>query len=154
MTEIQTGRRPDAARTGLLLLAHRAIIVALMTGICEMLLRAAIALEQSEAEVGDLTIGLLTRVALYLAVYTVSRRMLVGTTWARWVLIIGLGVFGLLSLLIEPVTELLAADEPLELLTDVTWESLIPALFRTVHVLAVLVAVPAMLRAGLRSGRN
>ncbi|MFC9996619.1 hypothetical protein [Nocardia sp. NPDC127526] len=154
MTEIGTGRTVTAgvrpARDSLLLLAHRAVVVALVAGLCEGVMRAAVALERSEADIGDLTTGMLMRGAIYLAVYAVSRRMLAGAVWARWVLVIGLGVFGLASLLIEPVSELFAAEEPIELLTSVTWESLILGLFRTVHVIAVLVAVPAMLWAGTR----
>ncbi|MBL1076009.1 hypothetical protein JK358_16550 [Nocardia sp. 2] len=127
--------------------AFLAIIVALLAGVCETLMRLAALLEQPDVQVGPLLPGLAVRVAIYTAVYLIAVRMTAGAGWARTVLVLGLGIIGLASLLIEPVTAVVDADSLAALTDGVTPGSVVIGFFRAVHVVAVLVAVPAMLSA-------
>lgn len=93
-----------------------------------------------------LVYGLLIRAAIYLTVLTVAVRMAAGIGWARIALILGLGTVGLASLLVEPIGAVLSG----ELSVDWSVGSVAIGALRTVHIVAVLVAVPAMVRAGMQ----
>ncbi|QLY32706.1 hypothetical protein [Nocardia huaxiensis] len=124
-----------------------AIVVALLAGICETLMRLAVLLERPEVQVASLVPGLAIRAGIYLAVYLVAVRMTAGARWARTVLVLGLGVIGLASLIVEPIRAVAAAESLGELTTGWTSGSVTIGFFRAVHVVAVLVTVPAMLSA-------
>lgn len=151
MTDVSASHRSTASKfvpAPLLSLAYRAIVIALLAGVAETLLRVTITLTQSGTDTDGLVTGLLVRTAIYLTVLTIAVRMAAGKRWARITLILGLGVVGLASLLIDPLTTVLSGDH-----ITVDWdpESLALALFRIIHIAAVLVAVPAMIRAGRQS---
>lgn len=88
--------------------------------------------------------ALLWRGALYLLVLAVVLRMVHGDRWARALLTVGIGVAGLASLVVEPAARLLSADSLTDPLAALDGQGLLLAALRAVHVLAVLVAVPAM----------
>lgn len=102
-------------------------------------------LDQPEANVGGVLAALAVRAGIYLAVAAVALRMAGGARWARTTLALGLGVVGLASLLIEPLTSVLSGAD-----ITIDWgpEPLALGLFRVIHIVAVLIAVPAMFRAG------
>ncbi|WP_330185117.1 hypothetical protein OHB26_16930 [Nocardia sp. NBC_01503] len=150
MTEVSASHRfpaaPEPVRAPLLSLAYRAIVVALLAGAGETVLRAGIALADPDTNAGGLVYGLLIRAAIYLTVLTVAVRMAAGIGWARIALILGLGTVGLASLLVEPIGAVLSG----ELSVDWSVGSVAIGALRTVHIVAVLVAVPAMVRAGMQ----
>ncbi|MFJ9369366.1 hypothetical protein ACIRRA_33780 [Nocardia sp. NPDC101769] len=137
--------RPDRA-----VLAYRAIVVALIAGVAEALGRVALALDEPGVHVQGIAFGLLMRAAIYLTVFALAARMLAGNLWARRVLVVGLGTLGLASLAVEPLRAVLTAEHPGDLFTHWTPNAVILGLFRTAHIIAVLVAVPAAVMAGHR----
>ncbi|WP_156095069.1 hypothetical protein [Nocardia lijiangensis] len=138
MTGTVLFRSPVSPRS--VALAAAGFVVALLAGIGEALARAAMTLDRSEADVPDLAAGLAVRCAIYLVVFAVVVRMTRGDRMARLALALGLGILGLASLLVEPLTAL--ATEGFDL--SVTPSSLTLGILRAIHVLAVLVAIPAM----------
>ncbi|MBG0564072.1 hypothetical protein [Actinoplanes aureus] len=84
--------------------------------------------------------GLAMRLTIYAIVVAVALRMRAGRNWARLALAIGLGVFGTLSLVIEPITWLLEGHA----LPDLDLTGVLTATSRTLHVLCVWIAVPLM----------
>ncbi|MEV0357307.1 hypothetical protein AB0H71_14715 [Nocardia sp. NPDC050697] len=97
------------------------------------------------ARVGDTGAApLLWRGALYLLVLAVVLRMVHGDRWARALLTVGIGVAGVASLVVEPAARLLSADSLADPFAELGPSGLLLAGVRAVHVLAVLVAVPAM----------
>ncbi|MGW0248286.1 hypothetical protein ACWDYH_16810 [Nocardia goodfellowii] len=125
-------------------LAFSALVVALLAGVAEAIAQAALLLESSGAELGDIATALLMRGAIYLVVLAVAIRMTHGDGWARVALTFGIGVLGLASLLVEPIRAVLSADDLGTLFDDVTASGVGIAIFRAIHVAAVLVAIPAM----------
>lgn len=140
--------KPPQPRPRAITIALQAILIAVFCGIGETVLRAALMLDRPDADVLGLLPVLAIRTAIYLAVIAMAFRMAAGAQWARWTLIIGLGTIGLASLVIEPLTTVLEAPHMSDLVVNWTAESLVLAQLRIVHIVAVLVAVPAMLRAG------
>lgn len=116
-------------------------MVALLAGVAEAIVRAARGFDTNPA---DLVAGLGMRVAIYLVVLAVAVRMAQGDRWARLLITVGIGVFGLLSLIIEPLAAAMSAKELRDLFTDVTPASVWLGVFRAVHVAAVLMAIPAL----------
>lgn len=120
--------------------AFGALMTALAAGAAEGLLRAV----RGGGEFGATAAGLLPRLAIYLVVAAVALVMLNGSRVARALLTVGIGVVGLLSLIIEPVAVLLSADDYAVLFGELAPSSAVLVGCRTVHILAVLVAVAAM----------
>ncbi|WP_067647950.1 hypothetical protein [Nocardia harenae] len=87
---------------------------------------------------------LLWRGALYLLVLAVVLRMVHGDRVARALLTVGIGVAGVASLVLEPAARLLSAGSLADPFTALDGHGLLLAAMRAVHLLAVLVAVPAM----------
>ncbi|MEU2036193.1 hypothetical protein [Nocardia amamiensis] len=127
--------------------AFVALVVALLAGVAEAIVRAARAFDTNPA---DLVAGLGMRVAIYLVVLAVAVRMAKGDRWARLLITLGIGVFGLLSLIIEPLAAAMSAKELQDLLTEVTPVSVWLGVFRTVHIAAVLIAIPALYTSSAR----
>ncbi len=153
MTEIGAFERTSAAvwaRPERAVLAYRAILIALIAGIAETLGRMAIVLDRPDAQIIGVAVGLLVRVAIYLAVFALAARMLSGSVWARWVLVIGLGTIGLASLVVEPLRAIATADQLGDVFLGWTPNSVVLGLFRAIHIAAVLVGVPAAILAGPR----
>ncbi|MFF3227867.1 hypothetical protein ACFYV7_34080 [Nocardia suismassiliense] len=125
-------------------IAYLGMVVALLAGVAEAIVRIAALLEREEVDVASLATGLAMRLGIYLVVLLVAIRMTHGARWARLVLTVGIGVIGLLSLVIEPLAALLSADKFGDLFANTTVESATIGLFRVIHIVAVLVAIPAM----------
>ncbi|MEV6389612.1 hypothetical protein [Nocardia xishanensis] len=140
----RSSRASDAPRSVAL---AAGFVVALLAGVGEALARAAMTLERPDADVSSLVIGSAVRGAIYLIVFAIVVRMTRGDRAARLVLALGIGILGLASLLVEPLTTL--ATDGLDL--SVTPSSLAIGTLRTIHVLAVLVAIPAMYAPGARA---
>lgn len=154
MDEVGAFERKSAAgweRPERAVLAYRAVVIALVAGVAETLLRAAQALEDPGVPVAGVAVALAIRAGIYLAVFALAARMLFGNLWARGILVVGLGTVGLASLAMEPVSVLLAADHPGTMFTAWTPTSVVLGLLRAVHIVAVLVAVPAAVLAGRRA---
>ncbi|MEU1428051.1 hypothetical protein ABZ412_13345 [Nocardia sp. NPDC005746] len=153
MEEIGAFERKSAAgweRPARAVLAYRAVVVALVAGVAETLLRAARVLEDPGVGLPGVAAGLGIRAAIYLTVFWLAARMLFGSRWARAILVVGLGTVGLASLVAEPLSALLEADSTGALFTGWTPASVLIGLFRAAHILAVLIAVPAAVLAGNR----
>ena len=88
--------------------------------------------------------GLAMRLALYAVVVLVALRMRSGRHWARLALAVGLGVFGTLSLILEPITWLLDGNDLTDAIERTDLTGALTAASRAVHVLCVWVAVPLM----------
>ena len=90
--------------------------------------------------------GLATRLGIYAVVAAVGLRMRAGRNWARWTLAVGLGIFGTLSLVIEPLTWLLDGNSLVDAIARTDATGALVATSRILHVLCVWVAVPLMFR--------
>lgn len=121
--------------------AFVALVVALVAGVAEAIARAFVS---PAADLASVATGLGLRMAIYLLALAVAVRMTRGDRWARLLLTVGIGVFGLLSLIIEPLAAAMSANELRDLVRDAAPASLLLAAFRTVHVIAVLIAIPAL----------
>ncbi|MFX0580039.1 hypothetical protein [Nocardia nepalensis] len=130
--------------------AFTGLVIALLCGVGEAITYTAVQLDRPNADIGSLATGLAVRGAIYLVVLAVAVRMARGARWARIALTFGIGVVGLASLIIEPLAATLSAREIGDLFADLTASAVITATFRTGHILAVLVAIPAMYRPSAR----
>jgi hypothetical protein len=88
--------------------------------------------------------GLAMRLSIYAVVAVVALRMRAGHNWARLALAIGLGIFGTLSLVIEPITWLLDGNSLVDAAGRTDLAGALVATSRILHVLCVWVAVPFM----------
>ncbi|MEV6429970.1 hypothetical protein [Nocardia sp. NPDC051463] len=138
--------------------AFTGLVAALLCGVGEALTYVAVQLDSPNADVGSLTTGLAVRGGIYLAVLAVAIRMAHGARWARIVLTIGIGIVGLASLIIEPAAATLSAKAIGDLFDNLSPSAVISGILRTGHILAVLVAIPAMYhptaRRYFRAGRS
>ncbi|WP_282777700.1 MULTISPECIES: hypothetical protein [unclassified Nocardia] len=148
MIESSPHETTEVARPHSVTVALHAVLIAVYCGVGETLLRAAMLLERPEADIDGLLPALAMRAAVYLTVVVLTFRMAAGSSWARWTLVAGLGTAGLLSLLAEPVRAVLTAPHFGELMVGWTTESVVIGALRAVHILAVLIALPALVRAG------
>jgi hypothetical protein len=119
--------------------AFVALTVAVLAGATEAIARAFPGTDTASSAT-----GLGVRTAIYVLVLAVAVRMTYGDRWARLLITVGIGGFGLLSLIIEPLAAAMSANELRDLFRDAGPASLLLAALRTVHVFAVLVAVPAL----------
>ncbi|WP_280342940.1 hypothetical protein [Nocardia neocaledoniensis] len=129
------GYRPTAVGV-----AFGALMTALAAGAAEGLLRAV----RGGGEFGATAAGLLPRLAIYLVVAAVALYMVRGSRVARALMTVGIGVVGLLSLILEPVAVLLSTDDYGALFAELAPSSAVLAGCRAVHIVAVLIAIPAM----------
>lgn len=130
--------------------AFTGLVIALLCGVGEAITYTAVQLDRPSADIGSLTTGLAVRGAIYLVVLGVAVQMARGARWARIVLTFGIGVIGMASLIIEPLAATLSAREIGDLFDSLTATAVITGIFRTGHILAVLVAIPAMYRPSAR----
>ncbi|MEV6341319.1 hypothetical protein AB0M12_42195 [Nocardia vinacea] len=124
--------------------AFTALVIALLCGIGEAITYTAVQLDRPNADIDSLATGLAIRGGIYLTVLGVAVQMARGARWARMVLTVGIGVIGLASLIIEPLAATLSAKQIGDLFDNLTASAVITATFRTGHISAVLVAIPAM----------
>ncbi|WP_433600835.1 hypothetical protein ACQPXH_03245 [Nocardia sp. CA-135953] len=125
-------------------MAFTGFAIALLCGVGEAITYTAVQLDRPNADIGSLATGLAIRGGIYLVVLGVAVQMTRGARWARLVLTFGIGVIGLASLIIEPLAAALSAEQIGDLFDDLTASAVIAGIFRTGHILAVLVAIPAM----------
>jgi len=144
MTGTAFSERPRTDPPRSVSVAFTGLVVALLCGVGEAITYAAIQLDRPDADIGSLTTGLAIRGVIYLVVLLVAVHMAHGARWARIVLTFGIGVIGLASLIIEPLAATLSAKEIGDLFDNLTAAAVITGAFRTGHILAVLVAIPAM----------
>jgi hypothetical protein len=91
-------------------------------------------------------VGLAIRLSIYAVVAAIALRMRTGRNWARLTLAIGLGIFGTLSLVVEPVIWLLDGNSLIDAVRRAEMTGVLLAASRILHVLCVWVAVPLMFR--------
>lgn len=60
-------------------------------------------LENSEETVGSIVINIILRLLLFIILILIIRQLLYAKNWARIVLTILLGVFGILSMIVSPI---------------------------------------------------
>ncbi|MDT2004302.1 hypothetical protein FXW78_05185 [Rhodococcus opacus] len=120
--------------------------LALFAGVVEAIAQVSTALEGPDADVGSLTGQLVVRVVVYGAVLFVMTRFRSGTAWARGTLALGLGVFGIASLVAEPIAWVLAGNDPMSAPSGPTLDVAVIATARLTHLVAVITALALMFR--------
>jgi hypothetical protein len=93
---------------------------------------------------GGAAVGVAVRTAVFVAAVLVAFQMRAGRRWARWVLAVGLGVLGTLSLVVDPVRWLLDGNSLTDLVSGASAVDLAFGISRGVHVAAVLAACVLM----------
>ncbi|MFI5953326.1 hypothetical protein [Cryptosporangium sp. NPDC051539] len=120
-------------------------VAAVGAGVVEAIGTVAVLASRGESG-GVLGAGLAFRFAVYALVLFVTFRLWSGRRWARWVLAVGLGVFGLLSLVMEPIGWLASGHSPAEVFTSTDLTVALVIAIRSIHVVAVLAACVCMFR--------
>lgn len=92
--------------------------------------------------------GLAVRLSIYAVVLAVALRMRAGRNWARLALAVGLGIFGTLSLVIEPVSWLVDGNSLGAAVSGAGMAEVLVTACRILHLLCVWVAVPLMFSPG------
>lgn len=95
---------------------------------------------------GELVGNLVPRVLVYAAAVFVALQLHRGRAWARPVLAVCLGVFGTLSLVIEPARWLAEGHSAADWLAAADTTQLLGAACRLLHLAAVLAALTLMFR--------
>ncbi|AZM56660.1 hypothetical protein DMA15_32160 [Streptomyces sp. WAC 01529] len=121
-------------------------LTAVAAGVFETVLAVIGAVADGEASLGGLAGGLALRVAVYSAAVLVAVRMRRGGNGARLTLAVVLGVFGTLSLVIEPARWLAAGHSLGDALRDLNAVDVLFGASRVLHLAAVLTAVVLMFR--------
>ncbi|WP_447041313.1 hypothetical protein [Streptomyces sp. DSM 118878] len=132
---------PDVVRA-----AFALWLTAVAAGVFETVLAVVRTLTEADAATGGLAAGLALRVAVYSAAVLVTVRMLRGANWARLTLTGALGVFGTLSLVVEPVRWLADGHSLGEALRHLDAVDVLFGGSRVLHLAAVLAAVALMFR--------
>ena len=96
--------------------------------------------------IGGVIAGVSMRLLIFSVVVYVASQMLRGRNWARFVLAIGLGVLGTLSIVIGPVSWLAEGHTIGEFLAGADLMVLLFASSRVVHLMAVFAALVLMFR--------
>ena len=134
LSTVSAGSVPAPVR-----LAERAWLSAIGAGAAEASLRLMLPDPPTGSELG-------VRFAVYAALVLLVLALRSGRNLVRWALTVLLGGVGLLSLVIEPVSWLLAGGAAVGFLTaaePLTW---VVVFLRVLHIGAVLVALVAMFR--------
>lgn len=95
---------------------------------------------------GGVVVGVSMRLLIFAVVVYVASRMLRGRNWARFVLALGLGVLGTLSIVIGPVSWLVEGHSIGEFLAGTDLMLLLFASSRVVHLVTVFAALVLMFR--------
>lgn len=117
--------------------------LAVAAGIVESVLGVA-GLIRDGAPFPAIVANVAVRALVYAAALFVAFRMLDGRPWARVALTLGLGVVGLASLVLAPLTQLVQGRSFDALLAELATHGTAFAASRAVHVVAVLAAVVLM----------
>ncbi|MDF2708816.1 MAG: hypothetical protein K0R62_4468 [Nonomuraea muscovyensis] len=118
-------------------------LFAVAAGAFEATLMVAGALADGAA-LGELLPGIAFRLAVFTAAVLLALRMRAGANWARWTLGVTLGVFGTLSLVVEPARWLLDGGSLGAALAEAGVVDWVFMGSRSLHLLAVLGAVTLM----------
>jgi hypothetical protein len=122
-------------------------IAAVAAGVFETILAIIEAVSgHSVLGTGDVIVGVSMRLLIFTVVVYVATRMLRGRNWARFVLAIGLGVLGTLSIVIGPVSWLAEGHTIGEFVARADLMLLLFASSRVVHLTAVFAALVLMFR--------
>src|SRR5262245_53737110 len=121
-------------------------LLAIGAGVVETLLVVANVLwgDGNLANGEDLTAGVAVRLVIFVAMTLVALQLRLGKNWARWTIGIVLGVFGLLSLVIQPLSWLIEGHAVREALAQLNLASAAFMLSRAVHMLTVVAATALM----------
>ncbi|NUU21633.1 MAG: hypothetical protein HOV68_08985 [Streptomycetaceae bacterium] len=121
-------------------------VTAVAAGVFETVLAVIGLIADGSASTAELTVGIGVRVVVFGVAVLVAARMRAGRRWARVALAIGLGVFGVASMVVEPLLELIRGESALSDLLDAGAVDLVFLASRVVHVTAVYAAVVLMFR--------
>ena len=122
-------------------------LAAVGAGVFETILAVIEAVSgQLAVSTGGVIVGVSMRLLIFAVVVYVASRMLRGRNWARFVLAIGLGVLGTLSIVIGPVSWLAEGHTIGEFVAGADVMVLLFASSRVVHLMAVFAALVLMFR--------
>ncbi len=125
--------------------AFLAWVAAIVAGVVEAAVYVGSELSTG-ADAGDLATGVAMRAAIYALAVWVFVQMRNGRNWARIALTVVLGIFGTLSLVIEPIGWLADGNSLGAAITEASAADLVISASRIAHVLAVPVGVALMYR--------
>ena len=117
---------------------------AILAGVAETLVRLA---GPAAPTAGELA----TRGGLYLVLAVLVVALRTGRDAIRWTVVVVLGVVGTLSLVVEPAMALLDGATVAGFLADASGTELLAAALRTLHVVAVLVALTLLFHPAARA---
>src|SRR5262245_46190656 len=121
-------------------------LLAIGAGVFETILVVANVLwgDGSMANGEGLGAGVTIRLVIFVAMTLVALQLLRGKNWARWTIGIVLGVFGLLSLVIQPVSWLMEGHAVSEAFANLNVASAAFMLSRALHMVSVVAATVLM----------
>jgi hypothetical protein len=124
-------------------------LTAVAAGVIEMIIRIIDALLIASGSGGEADLiaaisGVVIRVIVYTLVVYIITRMRLGKRWARLTLAVLLGVFGILSLVIDPISWLAGGNSLSEVFTEANLLFFLIAPIRAVHLAAVIAALVLM----------
>jgi hypothetical protein len=124
-------------------------LTAVAAGVLEMIIRIIDALLIASGSGGEADLiaaisGVVIRVIVYTLVVYIITRMRLGKRWARLTLAVLLGVFGILSLVIDPISWLAEGNSLSEVFTEANLLFFLIAPIRAVHLAAVIAALVLM----------
>ncbi|MET7465949.1 hypothetical protein [Nonomuraea sp. NPDC005501] len=150
MSRVSTVTPPPAPRGGLpdqvppvVLAAMSLWLFAVAAGAFEALLMATVELSSGTA-FGELLPQIVFRLGVFGAAVFLALRLRHRRNWARLTLAVGLGIFGTLSLVVEPARWLLAGGSIGDAVAAAAPMDLVFAGSRILHLLAVLGALTLM----------
>ncbi|MEV4292165.1 hypothetical protein AB0K40_42230 [Nonomuraea bangladeshensis] len=118
--------------------------IAVGAGVFEAALAVSGMIAAGTASFASLAGGLGLRLTIFAAAIFLAVRLSQGHNWARVSLALSLGVFGTLSLVIEPIQWLLAGNSVVEFFGDADLMTLLFTFSRVIHLAAVLGAMSMM----------
>jgi len=123
-------------------------VAAIGAGVFETILVVANVLwyDGSMANGEGLNAGVAARLVIFVAMTLVALQVRLGKNWARWTIGILLGVFGLLSLVIQPVGWLMEGHAVSEAFAHLNLASAAFMLSRAVHMVTVVVATASQMQ--------
>ncbi|TDE36560.1 hypothetical protein E1295_35045 [Nonomuraea mesophila] len=119
-------------------------LAAVALGAVEAVLIVSGILGEGSATLTELLPGLGFRLAVFAGAIFLALRLRAGAGWARWTLAGTLGVFGTISLLIEPVQWLLAGGSISEAVAGLDAMGVVGVVARILHLAAVAGAMCLM----------
>ncbi|MDF5752580.1 hypothetical protein [Spongiactinospora sp. TRM90649] len=137
-----TADRPPVPRT--VKTASALWLTAVGAGVFETAIAVTVGLTGGSATIAGLVPDIAVRVAVYLVAVFMALRLRAGDGWARVALAVTLGTLGTVSLVIEPISWLLAGGSAARFLDEADGPVLAMTAGRIVHLVAVLTALALM----------